>query len=292
MTIEQEFSAYSYTFYILEVIGVVAIVAIAFEGLWDLLTRNRAKSETFSNVAIAGVSQLMERTVYGSILLIALVIVDVLIPWKIAISWWSWGLAILAADFTYYWMHRWEHEVRILWCFHSVHHSSPEYNLSTSLRLAWLEGTFEWIFLVPMVLMGFGAMQTIVGLLIVVSYQTWIHTERVGTLGVLDRIFNTPSVHRVHHASDAHYLDKNYGGILIIWDRIFGTYCAETNKPTFGITTPLESSNPLAINFRELGNAACDVKASGSFGEAMGYIFRPPGWKPRHHASTRVIATE
>lgn len=222
--IETEFAAYSNTFQVLEIIGLIFLVAIISETVWDTLTGDRKRfGETFANFAIAVGNALLERTAYGLVFVVGLILALPLAMFEMPATWWSWALALLMADFTYYWMHRWEHEVRILWAHHSVHHSSPEYNLTTALRLAWVEALIEWLFFVPMILLGFSVVQTIIAILIVVSYQTWIHTEKIGKLGWLDKVFNTPSVHRVHHGSNAQYIDKNYGGILIVWDRMFGT---------------------------------------------------------------------
>ena len=153
--------------------------------------------------------------------ILGLFVVEPFAPFSIPFTWWSWIAAVLVADLTYYWMHRIEHEVSFFWAYHSVHHSSPEFNLTTGLRLAWIEGLIEWLFFIPMIMMGFEVTQTIIAISIVVAYQTWIHTEKIDKLGWADRIFNTPSVHRVHHGSNAKYIDKNYGGILMVWDRMF-----------------------------------------------------------------------
>ncbi|NKB62127.1 MAG: sterol desaturase family protein [Gammaproteobacteria bacterium] len=242
--------------------------------------RRRNLGESVSNFVIATGNVLLERTLYGLVFILGLFLTQRYAPLSIEHQWWSWILAILAADLTYYWMHRFEHEIRILWAYHSVHHSSPEYNLTTSLRLAWIEGVIEWIFFVPMILIGFSAIQTIIAISIVVLYQTWLHTEKIGKLGWLDRIINTPSVHRVHHGSNKKYHDKNYGGILIIWDRMFGTYQMEEEKVVYGITTPVGSWNPLVVNVHEFWSIAKDVFRAKNLSEALGYIFRSPGWKP------------
>ncbi|MEP4805897.1 MAG: sterol desaturase family protein [Hyphomicrobiales bacterium] len=280
--IETEFGAYSDTFQVLEIIGLIFLVAIISETVWDTLTGDRKRfGETFANFAIAVGNALLERTAYGLVFVVGLILALPLAMFDMPATWWSWVLALLMADFTYYWMHRWEHEVRILWAHHSVHHSSPEYNLTTALRLAWVEALVEWLFFVPMILLGFSVVQTIIAILIVVSYQTWIHTEKIGKLGWLDKVFNTPSVHRVHHGSNAQYIDKNYGGILILWDRMFGTYEPEKERVVYGITKPIGSANPLVINFHEYGQIFKDVRSAGSFKNAMGYLLRRPGWKPK-----------
>ena len=279
--IESQFEAFSGTFVILELIGLIFLLLIVSETVWDYFTgKRKSLGESFTNFAISIGNILLERTAYGIVFVVGLYLASPFAFIEIPITWWSWVLAIIAADFTYYWMHRWEHEVRILWAHHSVHHSSPEYNLTTALRLAWVEGLIEWIFFVPMILIGFDLVQTIIGLSIVVAYQTWIHTEKIGKLGWLDKIFNTPSVHRVHHGSNSEYIDKNYGGILIIWDRMFGTYQAEEEKVVYGLTKPIGTKNPIKVNFHEYIEIAKDIKRSKSVKDVSGYVFKGPGWKP------------
>ncbi|KAG1668229.1 C-5 sterol desaturase [Nymphon striatum] len=281
-SIEAQFAEFSGVLNILEIVALIFLLAITSETIWDIVFGKRKKwGETFANFAIAIVAAVLERTAYGAVFVVGLVIASLFAFAEIPHMWWSWVLAILLADFTYYWMHRWEHEVRILWAYHSVHHSSPEFNLTTALRLAWIEGLIEWAFFVPMILIGFSVVQTIIALAIVVAYQTWIHTEKISKLGWLDKVLNTPSVHRVHHASNAQYIDKNYGGILIIWDRLFGTYAPENEKVVFGITKPINSFNPLIINFKEYWLIIKDVKQAKSMRDAFGYIFYRPGWKPK-----------
>ena len=182
--IDARFAQFSVTFDTLEIIGAFFLVLIISETLWDLITKQRGSArESLSNFAIALGNHLLERTIYGLVFILGLFWAEGFAPFPIPLTWWSWALALLAADFTYYWMHRFEHEIRVLWAYHSVHHSSPEYNLTTALRLAWVEGLIEWVFFLPMILIGFDAVQVIAALSIVVSYQTWIHTEKIGKLG-------------------------------------------------------------------------------------------------------------
>ena len=284
------FDAFTETFEILELIGLIFLIAIILEAAWDIMTGRRKKGETFANFGIALANHLLDRTLYGIVFILGLFVVENFVPWRIPLTWWSWTISIVLADLTYYWMHRWEHEIRIFWSYHSVHHSSPEYNLSTSLRLAWIEGLIEWIFFVPMILIGFDVVQTIIALTVVVVYQTWIHTEKIGKLGWLDRILNTPSVHRVHHGNSEMCIDKNYGGILIIWDRLFGTYQAEEEKVTYGLTKQIGSVNPIIINIYELWQIIKDVAHSKRFSHALGYIFGKPGWQPSGSAKKRLAS--
>jgi len=283
-SIDFRFEQYATTLIALEYIGGIFLILTIAETLWDFIKGTRKGwKETAANFAIALGSSLLERTAFGLVFIVGLQITEQFAFTRLAHNWWSWALALISADFTYYWMHRFEHEIRFFWAYHSVHHSSPEYNLTTAMRLAWIEGLFEWLFFIPMILIGFDMVQTIIALFIVVIYQTWIHTEKISKLGFLDKIFNTPSVHRVHHGSNEKYLDKSYGGILIIWDRMFGTFQAEEETVIYGITTPLGTSNPLTINITEFADIAKDAWRSGKLKNALGYIFGPPGWQPRQH---------
>jgi sterol desaturase/sphingolipid hydroxylase (fatty acid hydroxylase superfamily) len=279
--LEDQFNQFASTFDILEILGLAFLFAVVSETVWDYITGERKKlGETLANFCIGLVGSLLERTAYGLILIVALAFATPFALWEIPHTWWSWILSVIIADLTYYWMHRFEHEIRFLWAHHSVHHSSSEFNFTTALRLAWTEALFEWIFFIPMILMGFSLVQTIIALLIVVGYQSWIHTEKIGKLGWMDGVFNTPSVHRVHHGSNRRYLDKNYGGILIIWDRIFGTYEPETEKVVYGLTKAIGTVNPIKVSFYEYTEIYKDLKKAKSFKEVYGYLFKRPGWRP------------
>lgn len=256
---------------------------IVIEIIVDLITNKKRRwKDSLANFCIFLINQILEKTIVGSIGIIALMPFHHLTPLTITETWWSWTLAIISADFTYYWMHRIEHEHRILWGNHSVHHSSEDYNLTTSFRLSIVEPMIEWIFLIPMILIGFSPFQAIVGLILVAQFQTWIHTERIGKLGWLDWIFNTPSVHRVHHGSNKKYLDKNYGGITMIWDHIFGTYQREEEKVIYGLTKPIKTNNPIKINFIEYKNIWEDVKKCRTFKDKLRIIFGNLIWKPAY----------
>ncbi len=164
-------------------------------------------------------------------------------------AWWAWAILLFADDFFYYWFHRISHESRFFWNFHVVHHSSNKYNLSVAVRQSWFSGIAHWIFYLPLALMGFPlwAYLTMHGLNLI--YQFWIHTELIDKLPKpIEYIFNTPSHHRVHHGVNYQYQDKNYAGIFMIWDRMFGTFVEEDEKVRYGITKPLTSYNWLWIN--------------------------------------------
>ncbi|MFV0389355.1 MAG: sterol desaturase family protein [Pyrinomonadaceae bacterium] len=163
--------------------------------------------------------------------------------------WWSWAILFILDDFAYYWFHRISHECRFMWNFHVVHHSSNFYNLSVAVRQSWFSGVAHWVFFLSAAIVGFPfwAFAVIHGFNLI--YQFWIHTELIDKLPrPLEFILNTPSHHRVHHGTNKNYLDKNYGGIFIFWDRLFGTFEPETEKPEYGITNRLEGYNPLWAN--------------------------------------------
>ncbi|MFY0615959.1 sterol desaturase family protein [Shimia sp.] len=189
-------------------------------------------------------------------------------------------LAVLLADVTYYWEHRIAHRVRILWTQHAVHHSSRDYNIVTAVRFGPLESLWSFVAHIPMVLVGFSPDIVFGSVILVQAYQTWLHTELIGQLGPLEWVLNTPSHHRVHHGCDDKYIDKNYAGILIIWDRVFGSFQVEEERPRYGLTTDFDSHNPVKVWFSELPALWRDIKRSKSGRELRGRLFGPPGWKP------------
>jgi sterol desaturase/sphingolipid hydroxylase (fatty acid hydroxylase superfamily) len=274
---ESPFMAYIAYFFIFN------LTLIALEVILDLMTsKERRWKDSLANFSIFISNQFLEKTMVGTIGIVALMPFHYLTTLEIPMNAWTWVLAIVAADFTYYWMHRMEHQHRILWGNHSVHHSSEDYNLTTSMRLSIIEPMIEWIFLIPMILIGFSPFQAIVGLVFVAQFQTWIHTERIGKLGWLDWIFNTPSVHRVHHGSNRKYLDKNYGGITMIWDHLFGSYQKEEEQVIYGLTKNIHTNNPVIINFIEYKHIWADVKKCRTLKDKLCIIFGSLIWKPKY----------
>ncbi len=245
-----------------------------FEIVLDLVTRKERRwKDTVANCFIFCAHQILGLTALASLGFIGLLPFYYLTPLTIPMTLFTWVLAFLAADLTYYWMHRLEHEHRILWAVHSVHHSSEDYNLTVAFRLSIVEFIFEWAFLIPMILIGFNPFQALVALIIVAQYQHWIHTERVGKLGWLDEHFNTPSVHRVHHGSNRQYLDKNYGGVLMVWDKMFGTFERENEKVVYGLTRNIHTNNPIKITFFEFTRIWKEVRRCSSFKGRLKIIF-------------------
>lgn len=269
----------------------INLMITGFEIILDMVTKKERRwKDTIANCAIFMVHQVIEKTAIASLGFVALLPFFYLTPLSIPMTGWTWALALLAADFTYYWMHRLEHQHRILWASHSVHHSSEDYNLTVGFRLSIVEGFFEWAFLIPMILIGFNPFQAIVALVLVAQYQHWVHTERVHKLGWLDEIFNTPSVHRVHHGSNRKYLDKNYGGILMIWDKLFGTFAREDEKVVYGLTRNIHTNNPIKITFTEFGLIWRDVKQCRTWGDRFRIIFGGLSWRPDYFKSTHSAA--
>ena len=201
---------------------------------------------------------------------------------EIPMVWWGFIALLLADDFSYYWFHRTSHKMRYFWASHVVHHSSQHYNLSTALRQTWtgeLSGSFMFYAWMPLV--GFDPWWILTAQSINLIYQYWIHTEVIRKMPRwFELIFNTPSHHRVHHANDLQYLDMNFAGMLIVWDRMFGTFIDETKAPTYGLTTNISTYNPARIAFAEWGNLARDVFRTSGILNKLRYIFAPPGWSP------------
>lgn len=201
-------------------------------------------------------------------------------PIKLGYVWWVWILAFFADEFSYYWFHRTSHECRFFWASHVVHHSSQRYNLGTALRQTWTGSFMSFIFWLWMPLAGFSPVMILTMQSISLIYQFWIHTELVRSLGPLELVLNTPAHHRVHHASNPQYIDRNHGGTLIIWDRLFGTFEPEIEPPVYGLTKNIHSYNPLRIAFHEWIDIFRDLRLARNWSDRWRYMFGPPGWRP------------
>lgn len=209
---------------------------------------------------------------------------------EIAVSPWSWLLLFFLEDFSYYWMHRVSHRSRFFWASHVVHHSSQHYNLSTALRQTWTGPFFTFIFWLWLPLLGFHPLMVMTQMSISLLYQFWIHTEVINKMPQwFDAIFNTPSHHRVHHATNPLYLDRNHAGILIIWDKFFGTFEPEIDevKPVYGLTNNIDTYNPLYIAFHVWRDMLSDFFQRGiGLRDRFSYLLQPPGW--RHDGSGKL----
>lgn len=199
-----------------------------------------------------------------------------LTPLRIPVLWWTLPLILLAQDFFYYWEHRGHHVIRLLWASHVVHHSSRYLNLTTALRLPWTSG-LSWVFHVPIILAGVHPAALAFCASINLTYQFWLHTERIGRLPrPLEYVLNTPSHHRVHHASQGGYLDRNFGGILIVWDRIFRTHAPEALRPVYGLTKNIETYNPLRVATHEYAAMAREISAARGWRKRLRPLLRLP----------------
>ena len=224
---------------------------IAIEYFYDYLTKTNEYNErkdTWTNIFIGFISLF-----FGAIFAVGFGFVynffyDIS-PFRLPENaWYVWVSAILLDDFLYYWFHRISHESRFWWNFHVVHHSSEHYNLSVAVRQSWFGNSVAWLFYLPLAFLGFPLIVRVSVHGLNLIYQFFIHTRFVPKLGFIEYIFNTPSQHRVHHAVNPQYLDKNYAGIFSIWDRMFGTFIEETETPKYGVIKPINSFNWIWIN--------------------------------------------
>jgi sterol desaturase/sphingolipid hydroxylase (fatty acid hydroxylase superfamily) len=196
-------------------------------------------------------------------------------------QWWAWVLLFFLDDITYYFMHRANHEVRLFWAGHVSHHSAVKMNYATALRQGVMERIHKYAFWIPLPLLGFDPLMVFTMMSLNLFYQFWLHTELVDTLPAwFERIFNTPSHHRVHHASNIRYLDCNHAGTLILWDRLFGTFAKEVKDepPVYGLTENITSYNPLYVATHEYFSILSDVGRAETWKDKLNYIFRAPGW--------------
>jgi len=192
----------------------------------------------------------------------------------------GWVMAVLCYDFCDYWLHRASHESALFWAAHAVHHQSEHFNLSTALRQESFYSVMGFPFFLPLALIGFSTAQFLAAGMLVLLYQFWIHTEHIGRLGWLDRVFSTPSNHRVHHAVNPGYLDRNYGAVLVVWDRLFGSFAEETEPCVYGTVKPLASWNPLWGVAQFYVEIARRMKATPRWRDKLRVPFKSPGWLP------------
>lgn len=230
-------------------------------------------------LVIAGVWKLVAVAAYAAVYRAA--------PWHLsARNPWTWVALFVADDLAFYAYHRSHHEIRILWASHVVHHSSQRYNLSTALRQTWTPMSFLPFWL-PLAALGLAPWLILLQQSISLIYQFFLHTERVDRLPApVEWLFNTPSHHRVHHGSNQQYLDRNYGGILIVWDRLFGTFTPEGDRVTYGLTKNLDTFVPVRVAFHEYAAIWRDLRAAPRWTDRARYLVRRPGWVPAAAGAT------
>ena len=267
------------------IVGLVAIGSAMLEGLvlTFLLRRNYDWKGAFVSLAIAVGRRLTDfiplaLALPGAAWLYQHRVFD----WKLNDPV-AWVVLFFALEFAYYWFHRASHRVRWFWATHAVHHSPNQFNLSAAYRLGWTgKLTFSLVFFSPIAFFGFSPQMILIAFALNLLYQFWIHAEWIPPLGFLEGIINTPSAHRVHHASNVEYLDANYGGVLLIFDRMFGTYTPEKRDVPirYGWVQPITSNNPLRVAFQQWINVWADLRQAKSAREIAGFLFGPPGWQP------------
>ncbi|GMV48298.1 MAG: hypothetical protein AMXMBFR66_36960 [Pseudomonadota bacterium] len=261
------------------------LAAIAFEwALGAARGRNTYRlADAFASIGAGALSQTSGVLVRAFTVGVYALAYEHLALWRLpGDAWWVWLAALLGYDLCYYAYHRAGHRVAVLWAAHAVHHQSEDYNLSTALRQTSSGFVFGWVFYLPLALLGvpppvFGAVA-----LVDLLYQFWVHTQQIGRLGWFDRWFCAPSNHRVHHAVNERYVDRNYGGILIVWDRLFGTFVEEDDAEpcVYGTRTPLASWNPLWANLQVYRELARDAWHARSWADKLRLWWMPPGWRP------------
>ncbi|GAB3887746.1 sterol desaturase family protein [Terrabacter terrigena] len=261
----------------------IAFIAIEVVSLWFAPDDDEVGYEVRDTVTSLsmGIGSVVVGVGYKALQLVVYAALYAVTPLRLDTSlWWVWVVIFLVEDLAYYWYHRCHHEVRILWASHVVHHSSRRYNFSTALRQTWTP--FGGIpFWAPLALLGVPPWAIFLQQSISLLYQFFLHTERVGKLWrPVELVMNTPSHHRVHHGMNNGYLDRNYGGILVIWDRLFRTFEPEGERVVYGLTKQLRTYNPLVVATHEYASIWRDVKAARAWRDRWGHVLRGPGWQP------------
>ncbi|MEJ2865267.1 sterol desaturase family protein [Actinomycetospora flava] len=258
----------------------IVLEAVSFHVFSDDDLRGYERRDAATSITM-GLGSLVFTAIARGLALIGYAALYELTPLRVDPSHWTtWVGVLLAVDLLWYAYHRSSHRIRLLWAAHQAHHNSTYFNYSTAVRQKW-NPWFEVLFWTPLPLLGVPPWMIFTAFSVNLVYQFLVHTERVGRLPrPIELVFNTPSHHRVHHASDPEYLDRNYGGILIVWDRLFGTFAEEVRRPTYGLTHPVETRSILGLQYREFGAIGRDLRRATGWRERLGYVFRPPGWRP------------
>jgi len=265
------------------------ILSFVIEGI--IIYKVRKEEYDVKDAAASITMGLGSAVINGMVKIVVLIVFYAIYQFRIfnlGFHWWTLILLFFADDFSFYLHHRSCHQVRLFWAAHINHHSSTNYNLAVALRQSWGELFHKYIWWAWMPLIGFNPILVLCMMSISLIYQYFLHTEMVKKMGFLEYFMNTPSHHRVHHAVNTRYLDRNHGAILIIWDKMFGTFQEERpDEPViYGITTNIDTYNPFKIASHEYINLWNDVKRAPGFKNKVKYIFMPPGWS--HDGSTKT----
>jgi sterol desaturase/sphingolipid hydroxylase (fatty acid hydroxylase superfamily) len=270
---------YAVPFFVL----LLVVEAISFKHIRDDSLVGFEKRDTRTSLTL-GLGNVIINVAWKAVVVLIFAFFYEITPLRMpADMWWTYVLLFFADDLAYYWFHRISHEVRVFWGSHVVHHSSEHFNLSTALRQTWVPMTY-FPFWIPLALLGFPPWMILMQQSISLIYQFWIHTERIKKMPRwFEAIFNTPAHHRVHHGANQQYLDKNYAGILIIWDRLFGTFEPEGERVRYGLTKNIRTFNPVQAAFHEYIAIWRDVRGADNWHDRLGYMFGGPGWQPDGH---------
>lgn len=242
-------------------------------------TKAYTVKDTLTNLMCTSLNLGLDVLMRG-VTLAALVFASGFAPIQIENPYLYWVVLFLLQDFMYYLLHVVDHYTRLFWAVHVTHHSSDKFNFTVAIRSSVFQPVYRFLYYLPLAFMGFKPLDILFMYALCQTYGFFVHTETVGKLGFLEWFLVTPSHHRVHHASNPLYLDKNMGMVLIIWDRIFGTFQEETEKPVYGLTTPLQSGSPREVIFGEWEKLIQDLKKPGSIALKWKLIWNPPGWSP------------
>ncbi len=257
-----------------------ATVIVVLEASFSLFRKDGVikLGDLLTNFTISLVYQIVRKALFVGLFAAALSFCAKLSPWQLDPSAvWVWILCFLLVDFLYYWDHRLGHELNILWSFHNIHHSSEHFHLAVASRLSWIEESYRWIFLAPAALVGIPIPVILLTKLFHRYYQFWVHSDYIGKLGWFEIVFVTPSQHRVHHGRNPEYIDKNYGGVLAIWDRLFGTFVEEQAPVSYGLIEQIQTLNPLKIQIIGWQKLAKEMNQSSSWSARWKLLWSPPG---------------
>lgn len=275
--------------------GPIFLAFIAWEA-WYWRNKRAVYSlrDTVSNAALAATHQIADGLAWALVIGLFFWLYTHRL-FDIPLSWWSVLLLFVGQDFLYYWFHRASHRIRWLWASHVVHHSSERLNLSTAFRQSMTYPVSGmWVFWLPLALLGFQPGHVVLVVAVNLAFQFFIHTEAVRQLGPFERIFNTPSHHRVHHARNPEYIDRNYAGVLIVWDKLFGTFVPEdeANPPEYGIHRPVHTDNILLMIFHEWRDMLTDALRPGPLWLRLKHLWAPPDWERLDMEARRIGSSE
>jgi sterol desaturase/sphingolipid hydroxylase (fatty acid hydroxylase superfamily) len=257
---------------------------MSIELVYETITKKRTYrlNDAITNINLGALNQISG--IFTKVISIGIytVVFEFFAITRLPIGWITFIVLFVLYDLCFYWSHRMAHTVSLFWGGHVVHHQSEDFNLTVALRQSSTAFIWSFPFYLPLAVLGFDPIQFLTVGAFNLLYQFWIHTEHIGKIGWLEYIINTPSHHRVHHGRDPKYIDKNYAGVFIVWDRMFGTFKEEEERPTYGITKSLNSWNPLYANFAHYIDLYNYVKQSKSWSDTKNMLFKQPGWLPNY----------